>query len=60
MINGKTLSNAQAMTIRAAFESFIADIAENGLGNDEVGKIIVSGYLECAKHIRYFMYLADV
>ncbi len=60
VINGKTLSHGQAMTMRVAFESFVSDLTENGLGSDESGKAITLGYLECAKQIRHFMYLANV
>src|SRR5258708_2057332 len=50
IINGKTLSTAQAMTVRVALGSFAHDMAEpNALGDDEHGRAMAMAY---AKHLR--------
>ena len=51
-INGKLLSEAQAMTVRVALEAYAFDLQTNGLGDDETGKAIASGYLRCVREIR--------
>ena len=51
-INDRQLTDAQAMTIRVAIESFASDLSENGLGDDETGKQTTKGYLNRIKEIR--------
>jgi len=46
IINGTKLTFAQAMTCRVALSSFIWEIDENGLGDDEHGKRMVEAYSE--------------
>ncbi len=50
-INGKSLTEAQAMTIRVAVNSFSIDLQSNGLGDDEHGKAMTKLYLERIKEI---------
>lgn len=56
VINGKTLSNAQAMTVRVALESFSMDLRTDGLGSSETGRTIAEGYLACIAEIRTILY----
>ena len=44
-INGTTLTEAQAMTLRVAAGSFAKDLRENGLGDDEHGQQMTALYL---------------
>jgi len=44
-INGTTLTEAQAMTLRVAAGSFAKDLRENGLGGDEHGQQMTALYL---------------
>lgn len=44
-INGATLTEAQAMALRVAVESFSLDLRENGLGDDALGQQIKTHYL---------------
>jgi hypothetical protein len=56
MINGRVITDGEAMTIRVAIESFAGDLMGNGLGDDEHGKAMTSAYLDniatIRKHIR--------
>ena len=45
VMNGVTLTYSQSMAVRVALESFSADLINNGLGEDEIGKQITEGYL---------------
>lgn len=45
IIDGKKLTVAESMTVRVALSSFISEIQQNGLGNDETGKAIADGYI---------------
>lgn len=44
-INGQSLTFAQAMVMRVALSSFLSELRENGLGNDEHGKAMTAAYL---------------
>lgn len=54
-INGMPLSEAQAMTVRVAVGSLWDSLLANGLGDDEMGKSIASGYMERSKEIFVLM-----
>ena len=45
IIDGKKLTVGEAMTVRVAINSFVSDIQENGLGEDEHGKAMSEGYI---------------
>lgn len=51
VINGKFLSDAQAMTVRVAVNSFSIDLQSNGLGDDEHGKAMTKLYVERIQEI---------
>lgn len=51
IINGTTLNDAQAMTLRCACSHFGSDLLENGLGNDEVGNAMTTNYLARLREI---------
>ena len=51
IINGHELSEAEAMTVRVAIGSFSMDLRENGLGEDETGKVMTRGYLAAIREI---------
>jgi hypothetical protein len=56
-INGVTLSDAQAMTVRVALESFVSSLADpDGLGDDDHGHAMTSSYLARVVEIRRAMY----
>lgn len=55
VINGQTLSEGEAMTLRVAMESFAGDLARNGLGTDENGVAICTGYLRQINSLRIKM-----
>lgn len=44
IINGVTLTSAQAMTVRVALGSFSMDMNADGLGDDKHGKAMTAGY----------------
>jgi hypothetical protein len=46
IIDGKKLTVGESMTVRVALSSFISDMQENGLGDDEIGKAIAEGYIK--------------
>lgn len=50
-VNGRTLSTAEAMTIRVSINSFGMDLQATGLGDDEHGRTMTNGYLACIRSI---------
>jgi|GEM_PF-1243577 len=44
IINGSVISKSQATTIRCALESFYSSLKNDGLGEDEHNKAMVSAY----------------
>ena len=54
-INGHTLTDAQAMTVRNAIESFSGTL-EQGLGDDEHGKRMVAMYTARIDEIRRMIF----
>jgi len=56
IINGHVLNTAQYMTVRCALESFSSDLSRNGLGEDDTGKKITTGYLFAIREIRKYLY----
>jgi hypothetical protein len=54
-INGQTLSEAEAMTIRVALESLAFSLVK-GLGDDAHGKAITEGYKRAIASIRQLMF----
>lgn len=57
-INGKRLTEAQAMTVRVAIEHFASDLREEGLGGDEHGKTMTAAYLARISEIRRLIFNA--
>lgn len=55
VVNGVALSEAQAMTVRVALESFSSHL-DDGLGNDRHGQIMVLLYRSRLKEIRKALY----
>lgn len=53
-INGRPLTEGQAMTMRVALENFAMDLTE-GLGDDEHGKLMTGLYRARIAEIRTFM-----
>ncbi len=51
IIDGKRLSVGEAMTLRVAISSFISDLSQNGLGEDDTGKAICDGYIRNGRSI---------
>ena len=51
-VNGQTLTFAQSMTLRCAVEHFSLALSIDGLGDDENGKKLVSGYQANLQGIR--------
>lgn len=56
VINGVTLTEAQAMTLRVAIESFDQDLRTNGLGDDERGLAMTAAYVARISEIRLALY----
>jgi len=54
-INGRRLTEAQAMTVRVAVGSFEMTLQGNGLGEDETGRAICAGYLARIAEINAMM-----
>jgi hypothetical protein len=50
-VNGHLLSHGQAMTVRVALAAFVMDLTNDGLGDDEHGKLMVKAYQERAHEI---------
>jgi hypothetical protein len=55
IINGINVGPGCALTIRVAIETFAGVLIENGLGDDEHGKIMKKNYLERINDIRKAM-----
>jgi len=51
VINGAPLTEGQAMTLRVALSSFVMDLQDNGMGDDEHGKRMKEAYLARAAEI---------
>jgi hypothetical protein len=51
-INGVILSEGQAMAVRVACEDFLSRMREEGLGDDEHGKAMATGYIERLFEVR--------
>lgn len=54
-INGHALTKAEAMTLRVALQSFLMDLNEHELGNDEHGRAMKAGYMASARSINQKM-----
>ena len=55
-INGHTLTDAQAMTVRVALQELLLDMRYRGaLGNDEHGEAMRTGYVQRAQEINIMM-----
>lgn len=52
---GKELSIGQSMTLRVALTNFRNDLKEDGLGEDEMGKVMTDSYLARAEEILSIM-----
>lgn len=51
-INGHTLTEGEAMTVRVALTDFMFTLADpNRLGDDEHGRRMTAGYRDCARTI---------
>lgn len=59
IINGHTLTNAQAMTVRVALGSFLMDLKTHGLGDDEHGRHMTEGYRRALVEIIRLMHPGD-
>ena len=46
VINGKQLTEGQAMTVRCAITSFHMGLDADGLGDDKLGVAIKNGYIK--------------
>lgn len=51
IINGKTLTYGESMTVRVALCSYLNDLKTNGLGDDEHGKQMCQGYISAIHRI---------
>ena len=56
IINGITLMEGQAMTVRVALETFALTLFHEGLGQDRIGTDICRGYLARIEEIRSMMF----
>lgn len=56
IINGFTLAEGEAMTIRVAIEGFAMYLTEEGLGEDEGGKKLAAAYLNNINSMRKYIY----
>jgi hypothetical protein len=54
-VNGEELTPGQAMTLRVALTKFVADMRDEGLGDDEMGKHLAKGYIERGNEVLQFM-----
>lgn len=54
-INGYTLSQAEAMTLRVSLGNFAIFLTDEGLGDDEHGKALTAGYLAAIRSITKLM-----
>ncbi|OUX87962.1 MAG: hypothetical protein CBB95_07615 [Alteromonas sp. TMED35] len=57
IINGKALTEPQAMTVRAAIENFDADLKKNGLGDDAHGVEMTKLYRDRISEIRSLIFI---
>ena len=57
VINGKTLTSGQSMTLRVALASFKSHLYEDGLGSDHHGVEMVKLYLERISDIEKLIYV---
>jgi len=55
-INGHMLTEAEALTVRVAIESFASHLDAEGLGEDVHGVEMTRAYLERIAEIRLVMY----
>lgn len=55
IINGTSLTTAQAETIRVALQTFALGLRHDGLGEDEAGKDLTKGYLAAIHMINVLM-----
>jgi hypothetical protein len=44
-VNGVRLTDAQSMTVRVALNNLISEMRSEGLGDDQIGRDIASGYI---------------
>lgn len=51
-IDGKVLTNAQAMTLRVAMCSWVSELSGRSLGEDSHGKFMQQSYLRTGKEVR--------
>lgn len=51
VINGRRLTEAQAMTVRIALGSLMVDMKFAGLGDDEHGRLMAEAYLLRASEV---------
>lgn len=58
-VNGYPCSEAEAMTIHVALESFATDLVATGLGNDAHGKRMVQLYMSCIEQLRDKIFIHD-
>lgn len=58
-INGKTLTENEAMTVRVAIESLSMELRANGCGDDEHGKLMSATYWKAIHELRHAMYRTD-
>jgi hypothetical protein len=56
VINGVTLTHAQAMTVRVAIASLRSDMATHGLGDDEHGKFMAQAYLDRGAEVETLLF----
>lgn len=56
VINGKILTETEAMTVRVALESFSDSLSAEGLGEDNTGKEISEFYKSNIVNIRKKLY----
>lgn len=55
-LNGKALTLGQALTLRVALESFASELMTRGLGEDDYGRAMTTGYLTRIDELRTIMY----
>ena len=54
-INGQTLTVAQKMTLHVALQTLAIDMRDHGLGDDETGQAIATGYLRAVSEMNNMM-----
>lgn len=55
IVNGVTLSEGQAMTVRVALQNFAGTLMQDGLGEDDHGKSMAKAYLDRIGEINILM-----